>query len=90
LLLGKLAPPAQSINFYRAAEQCERSQARLTFEKLVDAGDLDVLYPPASDTKNVVVGFDVAVVARGIVQERDLAGLAHFAKLFKNPMDCGQ
>jgi hypothetical protein len=81
-LFGKLAPPAESINFYRAAEQCELSQAGFTLEELVDFGYLDVMYPPASDAKDVVVRLDVAVVARNIVQERYLARLAHFAKLF--------
>jgi len=89
-LFGKLASPAESINFYRAAEQCELSQAGFTLEKLVHFGYLDVMYPPASDAKDVVVRLDVAVVARKIVQERYLARLAHFAKLFQNPMDCGQ
>jgi len=89
-LFGKLASPAESINFYRTAQQCELSQAGFTLEKLVHFGYLDVMYPPASDAKDVVVRLDVAVVARKIVQERYLARLAHFAKLFQNPMDCGQ
>jgi hypothetical protein len=89
-LFGKLASPAESINFYRAAEQCELPQAGFTLEKLVHFGYLDVMYPPASDAKDVVVRLDVTVVARNIVQERYLARLAHFAKLFQNPMDRGQ
>jgi hypothetical protein len=80
--LGKLAPPAESINFYRTAQQCELSEAGSTLEKLVHFGYLYVMYPPASDAKDVVVRLDVAVVARNIVQERYLARLAHFAKLF--------
>jgi len=88
--LGKLAPPAESINFYRAAQQCELSQAGSTLEKLVHFGYLYVMYPSASDAKDVVMGLHVAVIARNIVQERYLARLSHFAKLLQNPMDCGQ
>ena len=36
------------------------------------------------------MGLHVAVIARGIVQERYLARLSDFAKLLQNPMDCGQ
>ena len=89
-LFGKLASPAESINFYRAAQQCELSQAGFTLEKLIHFGYLDVMYPPASYAKDVVVRLDVAVVPRNIVQERYLARLSHFAKLLQNPMDCGQ
>jgi hypothetical protein len=87
---GKLAPPAESIDFQRTAEQCELSQAGCTFEKLVHFGYLYVMYPSASDTKDVVMRLHVAVIARHIVQERYLARLSHLAKLFQNPMDCGQ
>jgi hypothetical protein len=47
------------------------------------------MYPSASDTKDVMMRLDVAVVARNIVQERHLARLSHFEKLFQNPMDGG-
>jgi hypothetical protein len=89
-LLGKLAPLAESLNFQRTAQQCERSQAGSTLEKLVRLGYLDVMYPSASDAKDVVMRLHVAVIARNIVQERYLARLSHFAKLLQNPMDCGQ
>ena len=89
-LLGKLASPAESFNFYRAAEQCELSQAGFTLEQLVHFGYLDVMYSPAADAKDVMMRLDVTVVARNIVEERYLARLAHFTKLFQNPMDCGQ
>ena len=88
-LLGNLAPPAESIDFQRTAQQCELSQARCTFEKLVHLGYLYVMYPSASDAKDVMMRLDVAVVARNFVQERHLARLSHFAKLFQNPMDGG-
>ena len=88
--LGKLAPPAESINFQRTAQQCELSQAGSTLEKLVHFGYLYVMYPSASDAKDVVMRLHVAVIARNIVQERYLARLSHFAKLLQNPMDCGQ
>jgi hypothetical protein len=48
------------------------------------------VYPSASDAKDVVMRLHVAVIARNIVQECYLARLSHFAKLFQNPMDCGQ
>jgi len=48
------------------------------------------MYPSASDAKDVVMRLHVAVIARNIVQERYLARLSYFAKLFQNPMDCGQ
>jgi hypothetical protein len=66
-LLGKLAPPAESIDFERTAQQCELSQAGCTFEKLVHLGYLYVLYPSASDAKDVVMRLHVAVIARNIV-----------------------
>ena len=88
--LGQLAPPAESINFQRTAQQCELSQASSTFEKLVHFGYLYVLYPSASDAKNVMMRLHVAVIARNFVQERYRARLSHFAKLFQNPMDGGQ
>jgi hypothetical protein len=89
-LLGKLARPAESLNFYRTAQQCELSQAGSTLEKLVHFGYLYVMYPSASDAKDVVMRLNVAVIARNVVQERYLARLSHFAKLLQNPMDCGQ
>ena len=89
-LLGKLAPPAESLNFYRTAQQGELSQAGSTLEELVHFGYLDVMYPSASDAKDVVMRLDVAVIARDIVQERYLARLSHFTKLLQNPMDRGQ
>jgi hypothetical protein len=89
-LLGKLAPPAESINFYRAAQQSELSEAGSTFEKLVHFGYFYVMYPSASDAKDVVMRLHVAVITRKIVQNRYLARLSHFAKLLQNPMDCGQ
>jgi hypothetical protein len=89
-LLGKLAPPAESLNFQRTAQQCELSQTCSTLEKLVHFGHLDVMYPSALDAKDVMMRLHVAVIARNIVQERYLARLSHFAKLLQNPMDCGQ
>ena len=88
-LLGKLAPPAKSIDLQRTAEQGELSQAGCTFEKLVNFGYLYVLYPSASDANDVVMKLHVAVIAGNIVQERYLARLSHAAKLLQNPMDCG-
>ena len=88
-LLGKLAPPAESIDFQRTAQQCELSQAGCTFEKLVHFGYLYVMYLPASDAKDMVMRFHDAVIARNIMQERYLARLTHLTKLLKNPMDGG-
>ena len=79
--LAKSAPPAESIDFQRTAQQCELSQAGCTFEKLVNFGYLYVLYPSASDANDVVMKLHVAVIARNIVQGRYLARLSHFAKL---------
>ena len=89
-LLGKLAPPAESIDFQRTAQQCELSQVGSTLEKLVHFWYLYVMYPSASDAQDVVMRLHVAVIARNIVQERYRARLSHFAKLLQNPMDCGQ
>ena len=86
-LLGKLAPPAESINFYRTAQQCELSEAGSTLEKLVHFGYLYVMYPSASDAKDVVMRLDVAVKTCNIVKKRYLARLSHFAELLQNPMD---
>ena len=89
-LFGKLAPPAESLDLQRTAQQCELSQTGCTFEKLVHFGYLYVMYPSASDAKDVVVRLHVAVKARNIVQERYFARFSDFAKLLQNPMDCGQ
>jgi hypothetical protein len=89
-LLGKLAPLAESLNFQRTAQQRELSQAGSTLEQLVQLGYLDVVNPSASYAKHVMMRLDVAVIARSVVQERQLARLSHFAKLVENPMDCGQ
>ena len=89
-LLGKLAPPAESINFYRTAQQCELSEAGSTLEQLVHFGHLYVMYPSASDANDMVMRLHVAVIARNIVEERYLARLSDFAKLLENPMDGGQ
>jgi hypothetical protein len=48
------------------------------------------MYASASDAKDVVMRLDVAVVARGIVQEGYLASFSHAAKLFQDPMDRGR
>ena len=80
-LLGKLASAAESLDLQRTAQQCELSQAGCTFEKLVHFGYLYVMYPSASDAKDVVMGLHVAVKARNIVQQRYLARLSHLAKL---------
>jgi hypothetical protein len=85
-----LAPPAESINFHRTAQQCELSQAGSTRQQLVHFRYLYVMYPSASDAMDVVMRLHVAVIARNIVQERHLARLSHFAKLLQNPMDGGQ
>jgi hypothetical protein len=89
-LLGKSAPPAESFNFQRTAQQCELSQAGYTLKNFVHFGYLYVMHPSTSDAQHVVMRLDVAVIARNIVQERYLARLSHFAKLLQNPMDCGQ
>jgi hypothetical protein len=89
-LVGKLTPPAESLDFQRTAQQCELSQAGSTLEKLIHFGYLYVLHLSASDAKDVVMRLHVAVIARNIVQERYLARLSHLAKFVQNPMDCGQ
>ena len=89
-LLGKLALPAESIDLQRTAQQCEMTEAGYTFEKLVHFGYLYVLYPSASDTKDVVMRLHVAVVASNIVQERYFTRLSHLAKLLQNAMDRSQ
>jgi hypothetical protein len=89
-LQGKLAPPAECINFQRTAKQRELPQAGSTLEKFVHLGYLYVMYPSAADAKDVVMRLYVAVKARNIVQQRYLARLPYFAKLLQNPMDCGQ
>jgi hypothetical protein len=89
-LLGKLAPPAERIDFQRTPQQRELSQAGYALEKLVHFGYLYVMYPSASYAKDVVMKLHIAVIARSIVQKRYLARLSHFAKLLQNPMDCGR
>ena len=89
-LLGKLAAPAQSLDFQRAAKQCKLSKVGRTFEKFVRIGDLYVMDSPASHTKDVVMRLYVAVIACNVVEERYLTRLSHFAKLLQNPVDRGQ
>jgi hypothetical protein len=88
-LLGKLAPLAESFDLQRTAQECELSQARCTFEKLVYFGYFYITYPSAPDAKDVLMRLHVAVIARGIVEERYLARFSRFAKLLQNPMDGG-
>ncbi len=89
-LAGKLAPPAKSIDFQRAAQQDEFSQAGLTFKELVNFRYLQVPNPPASHAHDVVMRLHVAVIARNIMQGCYLARLSHFAKLLQDPMDSRQ
>jgi hypothetical protein len=89
-LLSELTPLAESFNFQRTAQQCEPSKSGSALEKLVHFGYLDVLYPSASDAKDVVMRLNVAVVSRNIMQERYLARLSDFTKLLQDPMDGGQ
>jgi hypothetical protein len=89
-LLSKLAAPAESLDFQRAAKQCKLSKVGGAFEKLVRIGYLDVMDPSASHTKDVVVRLHVAVIACNVVEERYLTRLSHFAKLLQNPVDRGQ
>jgi hypothetical protein len=89
-LLGDLAASAERMDLQRTAQQCELSQAPGTFDKLVHVGNLDVVYPPAADAKNMMVRLDVAVIASDIVQERYLARLTDVAKFVKDAVDGGQ
>jgi hypothetical protein len=89
-LFGKLAAPAESLDFQRAAKQCKLSKVGRTFEKPVRFGYLYVMYPSASHAKNVVMRLHVAVIACNVVEERHLARLSHFTKLLQNPVDRGQ
>jgi hypothetical protein len=89
-LVGELAPSAESFDFQRTAQRCELSEAGCPFEQLVYFGYLDVMYPSAADAEDVVMRLHVAIITRNIMQQRDLVRLSHFAKLFENPMDCGQ
>jgi hypothetical protein len=89
-LLGKLAGPAEGLDFQRAAKQCELSKVGGTFEKLVRVGDLYVMDPSASHAKDVVMRLHVAVIACDVMEERHLTRLSHFAKLLQNPVDRGQ
>jgi hypothetical protein len=90
VFLGTLALAAESLDFERAAQQCELSQAGCTFEKLVHFGYLYVMHPSASDAKDMVMRLHVAIITRDIVQERYLACVSNFAKLLQNPVDCSQ
>ena len=89
-LFGKLAAPAESLDFQRAAKQCKLSKVWGTFEKLVCFGYLDVMDPSASHTKDVVMRLYVSVIARNVVEEGYLARLSHLAKLLEDPVDRGQ
>jgi len=42
-LLGKMAPPAESLDLQRTAQQFELSQTGRTFEQLVHFGYLNVM-----------------------------------------------
>ena len=89
-LLGDLAASAERMDLQRTAQQRELSQAPRTFDKFVHVGNLDVVYPPAADAKNMMMRLDVAVIAGDIVQERYLARLTDVAEFVKNAMDGGQ
>jgi hypothetical protein len=89
-LSGKLAAPAESVDFQRAAKQCKLSKVVCTFEKLVRFGYLYVMNPSASHTKDVVMRLHVAVIVCNVMEERYLARLSRFAKLLQGPVDRGQ
>ena len=89
-LFRKLAAPAESLNFKRTAKQCKLSKVGYALEKLVRFGDLYVMYPSASHTKDVVMRLHVSVIARNVVEDGYLARLSHFAKLLQNPVDRSQ
>ena len=89
-LIGKLASPAQRVDFQRASQQCELSEAGRTFEQPVHLGNFYVMYSPALHAQHVVMRFDVTVIARGVVQQRYFARLSYVAKLLEDPMDRGQ
>jgi hypothetical protein len=67
-LFGNLATPAQSLDFQRAAQQRELSQAGCRFEQLVHRGHLNVIDAPAADAKDVMMRLYVTVIARKVVQ----------------------
>ena len=89
-LLGKLTPLAEGVYFQRAAQQCELPQARCPYQKLVDFRYLNVMYPSALHAQHMMMRFDVAVIARDIVQKGHLARLSYLAEFVENSMDGGQ
>jgi hypothetical protein len=86
-LLSNLATAAERVDLERAAQQRELSKVGGPFQQPVHPGYLNVLYSSASDTKDVMMRFHVAVIARDIVKQRYLARLSHLAELLENPMN---
>ena len=81
---------AQRAHFNRASEQLEFTERLPPREQRVELGRLDVLDPLAAHADDVMVRAGVAVVARGLMQRRDLARLADVAQPFERAMDGGE
>ncbi len=58
----------------------------MAIQQTIDPGNLKVANPPAPDTDHGMVRPDGAVVARAVVQHRDLARLADLAQRLERAM----
>ena len=81
---------AQRAHLDRASEQLEFTERLPPGEQGVELGRLDILDPLAAHADDVMMRAGVAVVARGLVQRRDLARLADVAQALERAMDGGE
>ena len=81
---------AQRAHFDRASEQLEIAERLSPGEQGVEFRRLDILDPFASDANDMMVRAGVAVVARGLMQRRDLVRLADVAQALQRAMDGGE
>ena len=81
---------AQRAHLDRASEQLEFTERLPPGEQGVELGRLDILDPLAAHADDMMMRAGVAVVARGLVQRRDLARLADVAQALERAMDGGE
>src|SRR5580658_7753806 len=81
---------AQRAHLDRASEQLKFAECLPPGEQGVELGRLDILDPLATHADDVMMRASVAVVARGLVQRRDLARLADIAQALERAMDGGE
>ena len=77
---------AQRLDFQRTAEDLEIADRGAPVQHLLELGNFDIAHAAAFDAHHMMMGREVAVVARAVVQRGDLTRLADFAQCLQRPM----